>query len=84
MSPSKTRQPRRGLLCPDCDSGQLRVVYTRGKDHGVVQRRRECRQCGCRVTTWEQILPRELQQCNDFPKTQPSPSTSSIAPVPQT
>ena len=78
MPPSRSRGHRRGLRCPDCGNDKLRVVYTRSREHGVVQRRRECRGCLCRVTTWEQILPRDVYRCNDSPKTQEGTTPSSI------
>jgi hypothetical protein len=47
----------RGLACLACGSDRLRVVYTRGRNGGVVQRRRECRDCKQRATTWERVVP---------------------------
>jgi hypothetical protein len=47
----------RGLYCLACGSDRLRVVYTRDKSGGVVQRRRECRDCKRRATTWERAVP---------------------------
>jgi hypothetical protein len=47
----------RGLSCLACGSDRLRVVYTRGRNGGVVQRRRECRDCKQRATTWERVVP---------------------------
>jgi transcriptional regulator NrdR family protein len=46
----------RGLRCRQCGCGHLRVVYTRAKAGGRVMRRRECRSCGERVTTWERAI----------------------------
>jgi transcriptional regulator NrdR family protein len=45
-----------GLSCLRCGHQQLRVVYTRPAPDGKVVRRRECRQCGARVTTWERAI----------------------------
>ena len=53
---STTKGIEKGLRCRTCGSGQLSVVYTRGRRGGVVQRRRECRTCGERVTTWERVV----------------------------
>jgi hypothetical protein len=53
--PSATRH--RGLYCLACGGDRLRVVYTRDKSGGVVQRRRECRDCKRRATTWERVVP---------------------------
>lgn len=43
----------KGLACRHCGCRDLRVVYTRPKPGGRIMRRRECRHCGRRVTTWE-------------------------------
>jgi transcriptional regulator NrdR family protein len=43
----------RGLVCKACGGRQWWVRYTRIKLGGVIQRRRECRGCGRRITTWE-------------------------------
>jgi len=45
----------RGIRCPSCGCGHFRVVYTRRAWGGRVIRRRECRHCGRRVTTSEQM-----------------------------
>jgi hypothetical protein len=42
-----------GLRCWKCGHARLRVVYTRAAAGGKVVRRRACRQCGARLTTWE-------------------------------
>ncbi len=47
----------RGLHCLACGGDRLRVLYTRRMSGGVVQRRRECRKCKHRATTWERIVP---------------------------
>jgi transcriptional regulator NrdR family protein len=55
--PSETKpEPkaeRWGLTCPCCGGTDWRVVYTRGLARGAIRRRRECKQCGKRVTTIE-------------------------------
>ena len=43
----------RGLTCRHCGCRHFRVVYTRPTWGGRIMRRRECRYCGRRVTTWE-------------------------------
>ncbi len=45
----------RGIRCPACGCGHLRVVYTRRAWGGRVVRRRECRNCGRRILTAEQV-----------------------------
>ena len=45
--------PKRGLECPRCGCGHFRVLYTRRAVRGRLLRRRECRYCGRRITTYE-------------------------------
>lgn len=49
-----TTTPKRGLACPKCGCGHFRVLYTRRAPAGRLLRRRECRYCGRRITTYEQ------------------------------
>jgi transcriptional regulator NrdR family protein len=49
-------QTVRGLSCRRCGCQELRVVYTRRRSGSVLMRRRECKQCGGRFTTWEQAI----------------------------
>jgi hypothetical protein len=44
---------KRGLECRHCGCKHFRVVYTRPTWGGRIMRRRECRNCGRRMTTWE-------------------------------
>jgi hypothetical protein len=44
---------RRGLECPRCGCQHFHVLYTRAAIGGRILRRRECRHCGRRVTTYE-------------------------------
>lgn len=44
---------RRGLECPRCGCRHFHVLYTRAAIGGRILRRRECRYCGRRVTTYE-------------------------------
>lgn len=46
----------RGLECRDCGCRHFRVVYTRAAVGGKLVRRRECRHCGARITTWEKPI----------------------------
>jgi hypothetical protein len=43
----------RVLECRYCGCKHFRVVYTRPTYGGRIMRRRECRHCGKRMTTWE-------------------------------
>jgi len=54
--PSQAEGPsgnKRGLECRYCGCKHFRVVYTRPTYGGRIMRRRECRHCGKRMTTWE-------------------------------
>ncbi len=46
----------RGIRCPKCGCGRLWVVYTRKVSGRRLMRRRECRDCGRRVTTVERVV----------------------------
>ena len=49
----RTLMQKRGLECPQCGCGHFRVLYTRRAMGGRLLRRRECRYCGRRITTYE-------------------------------
>jgi transcriptional regulator NrdR family protein len=53
---SKKSPSDRGLTCRRCGGNRLKVVYTRAKLGGMKVRRRECRKCGKRITTWEREI----------------------------
>ena len=42
-----------GLECRYCGCKHFRVIYTHPYRGGRIMRRRECRHCGRRMTTWE-------------------------------
>lgn len=44
-----------GLICRACGCQHFRVVYLKRLPYGVLMRLRECRHCGKRVTTREQV-----------------------------
>jgi len=46
----------KGLVCPRCGCRHFLVVYTRPLRSGRIQRRRECRHCGHRITTTERTV----------------------------
>jgi transcriptional regulator NrdR family protein len=46
-------EDNRGLVCRHCGCKHFRVTYTRPAWGDRISRRRECRHCGRRVTTWE-------------------------------
>jgi transcriptional regulator NrdR family protein len=54
MNPPPTATATAGLLCPRCGCADLRVIYTRRRESRIL-RRRECRHCGRRVTSYERI-----------------------------
>jgi len=43
---------KRGILCPKCGCHHFFVIYTRATEGGT-RRRRECRHCGHKITTYE-------------------------------
>jgi len=45
-----------GLRCRKCGGRQFRVIYTRAAADGKIVRRRACRQCATRITTWERVI----------------------------
>lgn len=47
---------QQGIRCPKCGCAHLRVIYTRKTWGGALRRRRECRNCGYRITTTERSL----------------------------
>lgn len=53
----RTRPTPRGITCHKCGSTRLRVLYTRPREAHVL-RRRCCRDCGARITTWERAVGR--------------------------
>jgi len=44
---------KRGIECPGCGCRHLHILYTRQTTGGRIRRRRECRNCGRRMTTYE-------------------------------
>jgi len=46
----------RGLVCPQCGYLRFEVVYTRASIDRKIVRRRACRRCGRRITTWERLI----------------------------
>jgi transcriptional repressor NrdR len=44
------------MKCPYCEGEDTRVIDTRGASKGV-RRRRECKGCGKRFTTYEHVAP---------------------------
>ncbi len=46
----------RGIECPRCGCRHFHVLYTRRSIGGRIQRRRECRHCGYRLTTVEHTV----------------------------
>ena len=48
--------PERGLRCRQCGGGRFEVIYTRAALGNKIVRRRQCRICKARITTWERRL----------------------------
>lgn len=53
---TETANALRGLICPKCGCRHFRVLYTRKGHREAIVRRRECRHCGRRITTWEKAI----------------------------
>jgi transcriptional regulator NrdR family protein len=51
--PAERPDEQRGIVCAKCGCQHFRVVYTRPGWGSRIIRRRECRNCGWRVTTYE-------------------------------
>lgn len=58
MKPSerKSADDDRGLQCRNCGCRHVFVIYTRRAWGGRIVRRRECRDCGTRMTTFERVV----------------------------
>jgi len=50
---ARSTDPEVGIRCRRCGCRHLRVLYTRPTIKGRLLRRRECRNCGYRMTTYE-------------------------------
>jgi transcriptional regulator NrdR family protein len=48
--------PHIGLRCWKCGGDSFRVIYTRAAPGGKIIRRRACRKCDTRITTWERMI----------------------------
>ncbi len=46
----------RGLVCRGCGCRHFHVIYTRRTSKNRILRRRECRHCGRRITTYEEQI----------------------------
>jgi transcriptional regulator NrdR family protein len=55
MSDTPTTDPKPGIACPQCGCRHFDVVKI-VRATGYLRRRRECRNCGRRVTTSERIV----------------------------
>lgn len=53
---SATEEVPKGLVCRTCGCRHFRVLYTRRAWGGRLLRRRTCRHCGRRITTYEQPI----------------------------
>ena len=57
-----TKKQDYGLECRRCGCRHFYVIYTRRAFGGKLVRRRQCRNCGKRMTTMEQEKPDEQSQ----------------------
>ena len=56
MKASTPKLDDRGIECPHCGCRRFCVIYTRRAWGRKLVRRRECRHCDKRVTTWERVI----------------------------
>lgn len=77
------------MRCPDCDSLDVKVIDSRPKGVGnAVRRRRQCKACGERFTTYEQTAvgestsPVSLEEMVRQVKQQIREIERAIAPLP--
>lgn len=54
--PDDQGDTERGIECSGCGCRHFHVLYTRPAPGGRIQRRRECRNCGQRLTTVEHVV----------------------------
>jgi transcriptional repressor NrdR len=50
------KDEERGVRCPQCNCAHLPVLETRKLPGGRIMRRRECRHCGKRFSTYERAF----------------------------
>lgn len=43
----------RGIECPSCHCRHFRTTHTEPRPDGSIQRRKECRNCGRKIKTYE-------------------------------
>ena len=51
--PDEKEKEAVGLECTRCGCNHFYVLYTRPRADGKILRRRECRHCGHKITTYE-------------------------------
>lgn len=55
-TPKAEPELERGIVCRDCRGAHFFTLETRKLPGGRVMRRRECRGCGRRITTYERAF----------------------------
>ena len=55
-SPPAAKAAQGGLECPKCGCRHFEVIETTQRRPGAILRRRACRHCGHRVTTYERVI----------------------------
>lgn len=53
--PNEQKADELGIECPECGCRHFSVLRTRPASKNRLMRRRECRHCGRRITTYEKI-----------------------------
>ena len=49
-------EPERGIRCRACNCAHFYTLETRRQPGGRIMRRKECRHCGRRITTYERAF----------------------------
>lgn len=53
MNGTQGKREDRGIICPQCGCRHFDTTHTEPLRDGRIRRRKECRQCGRRVVTFE-------------------------------
>jgi len=72
----------RGLVCQGCGHRRLKVVYTRHAPGGRIVRRRECKRCGERITTWERMIGKVQMRNESVAPIEPSAANVTPSAIP--
>ena len=69
------------MYCPEC-AGQTTVIESRVRTDGTVYRRRECLDCGLRISTTEAITVKKSEEPETYEDREPAMQQRPTAPKP--